>query len=225
MVTSVNQAVVSQADVGEEITANVSWDGTGPFDVSIDFGDGDSDFLSMITVWSAQFKHTYAASGTFTIQAIVFDYMESNSASDSDTIQVQEAPPELVVDLTANPTSGQKPLPVTFTVDINGGTSPYDWSLDFGDGSTPESGTRVSTGPFDVPHTYQAEGTFTATVTVTDALGIQATPSIVIGIGSLWDRLKAAWNNLTAWQKILIASSSLVGGAAAAGYAVARRSR
>lgn len=81
-------------------------------------------------------------------------------------VNPQVSPP-LVATLSASPASGPAPLAVTFTIGISGGVTPYTWTLDYGDGSTPGSGTIAGTQP----HTYNQVGTFTATLTVTDALG------------------------------------------------------
>jgi len=83
-------------------------------------------------------------------------------------------PPELAATLSASPASGLAPLAVTFTIGISGGVSPYTWSLDPGDGSTPYTGSRSASGSFTRAHTYTKAGTFTATLTVTDALGATA---------------------------------------------------
>ena len=91
-----------------------------------------------------------------------------------------------VADLSASPTSGPPPLAVAFNVN---GTSSPDATvaacvLDFGDGSPvftfPPSLTVV-----DTSHTYATNGTFTATLTVTDSLGVTstATQTIVVGTG------------------------------------------
>jgi len=56
-------------------------------------------------------------------------------------------------------TTGTKPLIVHFTSQAAGGTGIYDFSWDFGDGT--------SGNGFDIIHTYTKAGTFTATVTVT----------------------------------------------------------
>ena len=77
-----------------------------------------------------------------------------------------EAPP-LSATLSASPSVGPVPLAVSFTIGIAGGVTPYTWALDYGDGSTPGSGTVAGTKL----HTYTNVGTFTATLTVTDALG------------------------------------------------------
>jgi len=85
------------------------------------------------------------------------------------SIQYSEAP--LSATLSASPNSGPVPLAVAFTIGIAGGVTPYTWTLDYGDATSPGSGTIAGTKP----HTYTRVGTFTATLTATDALGATTT--------------------------------------------------
>jgi PKD repeat protein len=61
----------------------------------------------------------------------------------------------------ASPTTGNAPLTVSFTGSASGGTAPYSYSWNFGDGST-----STAQNP---SHTYNSAGTYTATLTVTDS--------------------------------------------------------
>lgn len=84
----------------------------------------------------------------------------------------------LVAELSANPTSGPAPLSVTFS--FAGSTGPIvSYTLDFGDGSAPYSGTDLT---ISVNHTYENPGTYTAILTVQDAAGRTATDSVVITV-------------------------------------------
>jgi len=68
-------------------------------------------------------------------------------------------PTTLVANFTANITSGQAPLAVAFTDTSTGG--PASWSWDFGDGTTSTAQNPV--------HTYTAAGTYTVSLSVTNA--------------------------------------------------------
>jgi glucose/arabinose dehydrogenase len=79
---------------------------------------------------------------------------------------------------TATPTSGLAPLTVQFSsagsTDPDGDSLVYSWNL--GDGVT-------AAGP-TVTHTYTANGTFTARLTVTDSRGGTASASVQITVGN-----------------------------------------
>ena len=83
--------------------------------------------------------------------------------------------------LKANPLSGMSPLDVIF--DISGSSDPdgiiISYSLDFGDGTEPATGTDI-TQP--ITHTYTTAGSFTATLTVTDNYGATGTDSVTITV-------------------------------------------
>ncbi|MBI5000519.1 MAG: PKD domain-containing protein [Euryarchaeota archaeon] len=74
----------------------------------------------------------------------------------------QESPQVKII---ASPTGGNVPLTVTFSATVSGGTPPYSYSWNFGDGTT-------GTGKMPI-HTYESpiNITYTATCTVTDEIG------------------------------------------------------
>ena len=80
--------------------------------------------------------------------------------------------------LTATPTSGPAPLSVTFSAAGSTGAI-VSFTLDFGDGSTPYSGTDLTVS---ISHTYNNPGTYTATLTVSDAQGRTATDSKTVTV-------------------------------------------
>lgn len=75
----------------------------------------------------------------------------------------------------ANPTSGEVPLTVSFNgygTDVDGTINSYHW--DFGDGTSSSSKSPT--------HTYQNSGTYTAKLTVTDNDGETDTKSLTITV-------------------------------------------
>ena len=78
---------------------------------------------------------------------------------------------------------GTYEAPITVTFDLSGSQDPdgeiVGWTLDFGDGSTPATGTDVTV---PVKHTYQAEGSYTATLEVEDNAGKKDQASVVITV-------------------------------------------
>ena len=82
----------------------------------------------------------------------------------------------LTASATASPVSGQVPLTVNFSGNATGGTPPYTFSWDFGDGQFSNSQNPS--------HTYSSVGTITAVLTVKDSLNVTAYHSVAIMITS-----------------------------------------
>jgi len=139
-----------------------------------------------------------AAAGTYTLKAVA----DSKQATRSITVTAA-----LDATLVASPTSGAAPLAVTFTMGAGGGALPYTWSLDPGDGSAPYTGSRTTEGSWAKAHTYARAGTFTATLTVTDAAGAAAA-----------DRRTVAWPGAEAQPtgagSLAAAAAPIIAGAA-----------
>ncbi len=77
---------------------------------------------------------------------------------------------------------GTAPCAVNLSISIAGATSPTStWSLDFGDGTPPATGTGEPTAP--VAHTYARPGSYTATASVTDGNGITTTGTTTVQVG------------------------------------------
>lgn len=78
-----------------------------------------------------------------------------------------------VVGIAFSPSSGSVPLNVDFTANVTGATaSSYQWN--FGDGTTSTSALPS--------HVYQAPGSYTAQVTVTDSSGDTGSASTVVAV-------------------------------------------
>jgi PKD repeat protein len=153
-----------------QVDASTSFDPDGDtMTYQWDFGDGT--FLSGMIA-----SHTYAAAGDYTVQLTVTD-TGGETATALQTVTVGsgtssgDAP---IASFTASPSSGGTPLTVIFnasaSVDPNGTIVSYAWS--FGDGAT---GSGVS--PL---HTYAAEGSYNAMLTVTDNDGLKHSMTMVI---------------------------------------------
>src|SRR5947199_3860908 len=80
----------------------------------------------------------------------------------------------LSASFTYSPSNPAPVLAVTFTASATGGTQPYSYSRDFGDGST-GSGQSVS-------HSYLLTGTYTVTLTVNDANGATVSTSQTVTV-------------------------------------------
>ena len=169
-----------QAYEGIPLTVSASWDtAAGPFDGVYYWGDGASDLINT-TLKSISKTHIYAVAGNYTVKVVVQD--RNTGAQGEKTAPIQIAT-KLSATLQPSPATGDAPLPVSFSIGINGGYLNYVWSLDPGDGSSPYSGTRSAAGTFTQAHTYTKTGTFTATLTATDALGATAVTREAARIG------------------------------------------
>jgi PKD repeat protein len=101
-------------------------------------------------------------------------WCEGANDTDTDTgTDVLDQTPE--VDVTANPSSGTAPLEVSFVATVVGGNEPMAYSWDFGDDGAPSSEPNPT-------HTYNAGGTYTAVVTVTDDDGDQAIGGTTVNV-------------------------------------------
>ncbi len=114
-----------------------------------------------------------------------------NSNSALVTISVRSVNDAPLAIATANPTSGQAPLTISFdgsnSSDPDGTLTTYAW--DFGDG---QSGNGAMAN-----HVYTSAGTFTALLTVTDEDNASDTTSIVISVTAQPAADKLAYTNLS----------------------------
>ncbi len=137
--------------------------GIPPYTYSWDFGDGSTSIAPDPT-------HQYDIQGEITTRLTVRD---SQSLGTSTQLIVNVLPP-LVVTVTSSPQTGQAPLDATFTASASGGMQPYRFVWTFDDGGT-------GPGP-QVVHNYPSQGSYTATVTVTDAQGNTVHASSVVTV-------------------------------------------
>jgi PKD repeat protein len=143
--------------------------GTAPYSYSWNFGDG-------ATSTAQNPSHTYTTAGTYTATLTVTDSASpANTARASVTINVSAVGNPLQATAAAVPMSGQIPLTVAFTGTATGGTPPYSYSWDFGDGSATSTAQNPS-------HTYTTAGTYTAKLTVTDSASPANTASSSVTI-------------------------------------------
>src|SRR6266704_2023053 len=117
-------------------------------------------------------SHTYTSAGTFTAIVTATDAL-GVTATNNTTITVSPKLTVTVTTSTSNPVVGQS---LTLTATPSGGVGTATCTWNFGDNTT---GSGCST-----IHTYATSGTFTATVTATDVLTVNATKSVTFNVGS-----------------------------------------
>lgn len=166
------------------ISANVTT-GTAPLSVSFDssaaggaapytyqwtFGDGSAAVSGNTTA------HTYTTTGSYVATLIVTD---GTGATATAEIAVVAASPSgsLVASASAVVTGGVAPFLGSFVGTACGGTAPYTFSWNFGDGTGTVTGSLVA-------HLYASPGTYLATLTVVDAQGNLTTAHAQVAVTS-----------------------------------------
>jgi PKD repeat protein len=139
--------------------------GTGPYNFSWTFGDGNSSL-------TADPIHVFASPGSYTIRGWAND-----SFGESATGQFTEVvrPVVTVLNLTATPNPVDLDRPVNFSAGVTGGVGPYTYRWIFGDGGL---GGNLS----NITHLFTTNGPFVSTVQVVDSLGEIASASLNLTI-------------------------------------------
>jgi PKD repeat protein len=152
--------------------------GTPPYTFHWDFGDGQQETLE----GSSGTTHTYENPGNYTAIVTVTDATGQTASDSTSLIPVRSAPTnDTGGGVTPEPLRAQLNLDSTdipatyrFEADGDGGTPPYTYHWDFGDGQ--EANVQ------NTRHTYENPGTYTATLTVTDATGQTASDSTQVTV-------------------------------------------
>lgn len=141
--------------------------GCGEYAYAWNFGDG-------ATSTEANPKHTYDAMGSYSPSLSITDAKGNASVASVSSITVN-CPP-LSAAASGNPTSGTAPFTVAYKGIADGGCAPFTYAWDFGDGTT-----SADQNP---SHAYSLQGTFTATLTVTDSKGASGTATVPVSVTS-----------------------------------------
>jgi PKD repeat protein len=148
--------------------------GMEPYAISWDFGDdGSSEEIDD----DDDVEHTFDVAGTYNVGAIVTD-SSGRTASDRILITVEPPPPLTSVEIISSDTEGGGIAPATFEFEANvtGGTGPYTYRWDFGDGSVEIDDDET------VVHTFDVAGTYNVGAIVTDSSGRPVSDRILITV-------------------------------------------
>jgi PKD repeat protein len=132
------------------------------------FGDNTTSTLQNPT-------HTYTAAGTYTVSLTIAD-QEGASTTSTTTATVTATNP-LTVSAGSNQTTNEGSS-VTFSGTASGGVGALTYKWSFGDG-TSASGSLTPT------HTYASDGTYTATLTVTDSQNTVASSTTQVTVNNV----------------------------------------
>ncbi len=158
--------------VGESISfSSIAAGGTPPYRFSWNFGDAASNAPGGTSLPNTM-THTYTNAGTYTVTV--------NATDTNDKIGMASATVTVAAPLAvtiSGLSSGVDGTSVSFSAAASGGTSPYTFSWNFGDGTNPATGGKAS-------HKYAVAGAYTVRVNATDAKGRLASASASITINA-----------------------------------------
>lgn len=155
--------------------ASESTDDNGIVAYTFDFGDGSEP----VTGEQNASSHVYPLAGSFTAVLTVTD-TAGQTASDEVLVRVLEDSVAPVANVLASVSEGAAPLTTVFDASgssDNKGIVNYAW--EFGDGAT-QTGAELAS----VSHDYTEAGDYTARVTVSDAVGNQASAEVLISVAA-----------------------------------------
>jgi hypothetical protein len=135
---------------------------------------------------------TMCEHGSFSVQTALFPGDNELTATVRDDLG-QEGPPSNVVTVTYNTVtstefsafaasitltssysrrSADPGVALIWPVQLSGGTGPYAFSIDWGDGTAPELMSQSSAGIISLKHTYKSAGIYRVTIKVVDTNGV-----------------------------------------------------
>ena len=175
----------------------------GDFTATVNWGDGNSD-IATVSGSNGSFTvtddHTFAEAGTFPVSITIVDGVTGASTTAPTTATVTDAPLTLTggFQLGVLQQQSNNLTLATFTdANPNSSVSDFTATINWGDGSGTQSATvSDSNGVFSVvgTHSFGQNGTYTATITVTDADGATQTATSTVVVGTLYAGIQS---NLT----------------------------
>ena len=157
-------------DTGMNVSANVTIaPEIGPDALEVSWGDPNGYSVPAGSGPSWSVSHRYSGAGGFVAEFNVTDQWQRSTSLEL-SVAVAALP---TVSVSAIPTTGALPLTVTFNVSVAGGTGPFNWSWEAGDGNSSTVADQTLRNLL-LTHDYTRNGSFQAKFTVTDAVGATA---------------------------------------------------
>lgn len=149
---------------------------------SYDLVFGDGGFVTLTSLAQFPIAHKYSVGGVHEVELTV----TCGTQQATDNLQITATPLvcELQVQLNAMPLIGFAPLNVLFDP-VGTSVEAESYTLDFGDGSSPVSGTSLA--QMAVQHIYDTSGEFTATLSAFCSDGGTAQATLPVSVGNTSD--------------------------------------
>ena len=167
-------SVATNATCAQAIFAVSVQGGTAPYELTVDFGDGETLVVIGEGVPPSMLTHAYAVAGEYAWSVTAVSGLLSGQAGGTLAIGP-------TVTLTSNPFPPLLPLvdggaTLELMAEVTGRTAPfaYVWSFDGASASTSDPASPTASA------TYSTGGKFTAAVSVTDACGLTAEDTLAI---------------------------------------------
>jgi PKD repeat protein len=142
--------------------------GNYPVSYVVDFGDGSSSAVK-------DGVKTYSNDGSYTIRCTATDSIGQTISAEK-LIVVEPVVSELITHFSVSPLEGFAPLEISYSCSASGGSQPYSYSIQFGDGS----GNIDSVGSY----VYTIPGDYVATCLVHDGSGQAASKNINVKVNA-----------------------------------------
>lgn len=170
------------AEVDFEINVN---GGTGPYTMSINFGDTDEVFTAQVVSFPPEdISHTYPAQGEYEVKIKVVDAdglegeLEQTLFINGPEVTLYSST-LLPIILEAGAATVDFYTDVDFFTDIEGGKESFTYSWDFDDDGVEDA---IDPASDTASHTYTEGGKYKARVTVTDTCGFSDTDKLTVVI-------------------------------------------